>query len=332
MSALLQRISIDSTFGACLVGAQISAMLYGLTTLQTYFYYTFYPEDLVENKALVCIIWFLDTLHTAFITTSMYHYLVTNYDNPPSLSIGHWSLFTSIGVNTVIACIVQTFFVIRIYRFANSRVKWWLTSIIGISVIAHFCFGVETLVLMFIKKELAKLSKFTLYSATPFAVFAVLSDVLIAGSLCVLLHESRTGYRKTNSIVTTLIVYAINRCLLTSIVAVVEVIVFKVMPSSLWFLAIDFVIGKLYANSLLATLNSRQFIRSGDAQINSTHLSDVVFVEPTDFSSSGGTRTDSGALVLALQVESSQQSCDIQSDLSVNAAKDKMSPTASYHV
>ncbi|KAG6809712.1 hypothetical protein H0H93_015566, partial [Arthromyces matolae] len=46
------------------------------------------------------------------------------------------------------------------------------------------------------------------------------------------------------------------------IVAVAEVIVFYVFPDSFWFWALDFVIGKLFANSLLATLNSRKTLRS----------------------------------------------------------------------
>ena len=71
----------------------------------------------------------------------------------------------------------------------------------------------------------------------PFAIFAVLSDVSIAVALCILLHGSRTNFKRcvylcasldikfnrlfcvtvsTNAIVTTLTIYAINRCLLTS--------------------------------------------------------------------------------------------------------------------
>ena len=68
------------------------------------------------------------------------------------------------------------------------------------------------------------------------------------------------------------------------------------MPTSLWFLAIDFFIGKrqwngayfcpalltgrnlVYANSLLATLNSRVAIRAANpTSINSIHLSELEF-------------------------------------------------------
>ncbi|EEB92336.1 hypothetical protein MPER_09172 [Moniliophthora perniciosa FA553] len=67
-------------------------------------------------------------------------------------------------------------------------------------------------------------------------------------------------------LIRTLMIYAVNRCLLTSAVAIVEVIVFIATPGSLWFIAIDFVIGKLYANSLLASLNSRNALRAQSSQ------------------------------------------------------------------
>jgi len=170
-------------------------------------------------------------------------------------------------------------------------------------IVAHFAFGIETVIFMFIKKELAKLSEISLKAATPFAIFAVLSDIMIAGALCYFLHGSRTGFKSTDTIVTTLIVYAINRCLLTSVVAILEVIVFSTMPHSLWFVAIDFVIGKLYANSLLATLNSREALRAANTTTsNNIRLTDMEFnknIQQTN------TKADTRDLFLDLNSEGS---------------------------
>ncbi|KAF8200166.1 hypothetical protein BJ912DRAFT_623513 [Pholiota molesta] len=283
---ILPHIDISNTFGAALIGAFVATTLYGLTTLQTYLYYVYYPKDSGSMKSIVSIIWILDTLQAAFMTFSVYHYLVTSYFDLASLETGHWSLFLSVAFNTVISCIVQIFFIVRISQLCSPRYRWWIVSIIGVVVAAHFAFGVETVVFMFIKKDLAKLSDISLFAATPFAIFAVLSDFMIAGTLCYLLQGSRSGFRRTDTIISTLIIYAINRCLLTSIVAIVEVIVFALMPHTLWFLAVDFFIGKLYANSLLATLNSRVAIRATNTTtLNSMHLSEL------DFGSSNETET-----------------------------------------
>ncbi|KAF8060184.1 hypothetical protein FPV67DRAFT_1453310 [Lyophyllum atratum] len=216
MATIHPKIVIDDTFGASFIGVLFTAMLYGITNLQTYFFYVYYPNDRIENKLLV-----------------------SNYANPSALAIGHWSLFTSVAMNVLSA-------------FLPSE------STDSLLVLAHFCFGVETVVFLFIKKRFDKLPEFTLFAAMPFALFAVLADIFIAAALCILLYGSRTGFRR--------------------FLAVAEVIVFALSPHSLWFLAIDFVIGKLYANSLLATLNSRQSLRTGTS-VNSVHMSDINFEE-----------------------------------------------------
>ncbi|KAF8896846.1 hypothetical protein CPB84DRAFT_1748141 [Gymnopilus junonius] len=284
--------------GATLVGTFVTCMLYGLTVLQvseyflawnlirikfqTYFYYTYYPKDPTQTKLLVAFIWFIDTLHIVFT-----HIII-------------WSLFASVLLNTIIACIVQilvketefvSYFLMRIFQLSPDKVRWWVTSIIiqrGL-IFLRFYLVPETVTLMLIKKEFAKLAQINFYAATPFAIFAVLSDFMITGALIYFLHGHRTTFRKTNTLVSKLIVYAINRCLLTAIVEIAECIVyqgstnlfiteFSTLTKSLWFLSIDFVIGKLYANSLLATLNSRRMLTSRHkSTVGSVHMSRLDF-------------------------------------------------------
>lgn len=224
----------------------------------------------------------------------------------------------SVVVNVVIACIVQTFFATQIFLLAPSKVKWWLTSIIGICIIAHLSFGIEVTTLVFVKKEFVKLTQGTLFASAvaPFAIFTVLSDFLIAGSLCVLLHKRRTRYRKTNTIITTLMIYAINRCLLTSVVAIIEMIVYKAIPDSLWYMGVDFVAGKLYVNSFLATLNSRQSIRAEDtSSTDNIVVSNISFGKRTSLTTSKQPRKDP-VMVIGIQSETHQWSDDRQSHLS----------------
>ncbi|KAG0701645.1 hypothetical protein DFH29DRAFT_1000054 [Suillus ampliporus] len=291
-------VDISNTFGAGFIGGMVTAILYGITTLQTYLYYVYYPRDDKNLKVLVAVVWVIDTLHVSLMCHALYHYLVSSFGDPDALNTGVWSLFTSLGLNICMAVLVQTHFAFRILYLTRSSIRWWLTGFIMLFVVAHFGFGLETVVLMFIKKEFSALSQITLYAATPFAVAAVLSDVLIAITLSVLLHGNRSPVVETNALVNTLIVYAINRCLLTSAVAVAEVIMFAISPKSLWFLAIDFVIGKLYANSLLASLNSRSALRgrtrhsqndSTSFHVNTINLSGLH--SSSDGDSGGGTQS-----------------------------------------
>jgi hypothetical protein len=64
----------------------------------------------------------------------------------------------------------------------------------------------------------------------------------------------------------------------------VEIIVFAVAPMSLWYIAIDFCIGRLWTNSMLAALNSRNFLseavdRGRSAAAPSTGASNLEFYD-----------------------------------------------------
>lgn len=267
-------MTIGDTFGVLLIGAFTAMAVYGITTLQAYFYYMSFPKDDIAIKLLVGSIWILDTLHVCFMCHALYYYLIVGFGNPRALVYGTWTLITSIGINVTTSFIAQCFFTERIFRLCSPRKRWWVTSVIGIAVLAHFAFGIETVAFLFIKKEFERFKDVTLIAVVPFGITAIISDIIVAATLCVLLGSKRSAFEDTNSTINTFIIFAVNRCILTSTVAVAETIVFSVLANSFYSVAIDFVIGKLYANSLLAVLNSRATVRSNSRKaLDSMELS-----------------------------------------------------------
>jgi len=262
--------SLDKTFGAAFCGLLVTSFLYGITSFQTYVYLRTFPKDGPRLKLLVWALWILDTVHTASASHCVYWYVITNYSNPSALDEGIWSLFLSLGLNVIIAFVVQCFFTKRVWALGRSKI---FTTIVAIIVLAHVVFGLMTMSEMFIKHRLSRLSEITLFPVTPFGVAAVGSDIVIAAALCYYLHNVRTGVRSTEHLIDTLMIYAVERCLLTSLFAIVEIICFSALPGTLIYLAIDFFMGKLYANSLLATLNSRTSLRGrgNDDDVHSYH-------------------------------------------------------------
>ncbi|PPQ67533.1 hypothetical protein CVT25_006074 [Psilocybe cyanescens] len=120
------------------------------------------------------------------------------------------------------------------------------------------------------RRQSTKVS-FQVTAVVPFGIMTIVSDVLIAAALCLLLHSTRPDYRdsNTNGLINKLILYAINRA-----VAIIETVAFAVIPNTFYSFAIDFTIGKLYANSLLAVLNSRANLREPERErFSSTEMS-----------------------------------------------------------
>ncbi|OAX32385.1 hypothetical protein K503DRAFT_615365 [Rhizopogon vinicolor AM-OR11-026] len=101
----------------------------------------------------------------------------------------------------------------------------------------------------------------------PLGVIAF-DDFVIASSLCYLIATSRTGFPSTDSFLTKLMAYTINTGCLTSVTSMLTMITCAVMPRNFIFLAIEFLIAKLYVNSYLALLNARYYLQPDTDTIN----------------------------------------------------------------
>ncbi|KAF4614219.1 hypothetical protein D9613_007751 [Agrocybe pediades] len=251
--------SFEDTFGAMLTGAFIAMTIYGITTLQAYFYYMSFPNDDTATKLMRNLqsrqgIGNLDFRYCAFNSHVPLHSLL------PEAIIYLYAQLSPVA-NVLLALISQSFFTRRIFLLCSLRWRYWVAGIISVTVVAHFVTGINTAVHLFQKKEFSQLKEVSLSAVVPFGASTILSDILVAASLCFLLDNNRSQFDDTNSVINRLIIFAINRCILTTAVAVVETIVFTVLPNTFYSFAIDFVIGKLYANSLLAVLNARANLR-----------------------------------------------------------------------
>ncbi|KAI9058626.1 hypothetical protein FKP32DRAFT_1688480 [Trametes sanguinea] len=100
--------NLGPTYGALFIGVLFSAVLFGVTMLQTFIYFQQYPSDRAWRKLAVSWLWFLDALHLALSAHFVYHYLVSNYANPAALSKIVWSFKFRIVIDALVVCSVHT--------------------------------------------------------------------------------------------------------------------------------------------------------------------------------------------------------------------------------
>lgn len=250
---------IDSTFGAYLIGVVISAILYGVTCVQVWYYYVSYPTDPWHIKSLVFAVFASDTVHQALVTHSAYIYLVSDITNPAGLQDLVWSLIVEVLFNAITAFLVQCFLSMRVYRLSNKSIP--VTVIVMSSVIAEFVLSITYVAKALPIQTFAGLLELKGISSAVNATTAA-SDVLIAGCLCFLLQKSRTGFRRSDTMINKLMLFSLNTGLLTGIFAVASLISISVWPDAFIYIAFYFCVGRLYCNSLLATLNARRIIRA----------------------------------------------------------------------
>ncbi|KAL1659300.1 hypothetical protein GGG16DRAFT_110514 [Schizophyllum commune] len=257
MSAAIQ-LALHDTMGAAFIGCIIAGLLHGVSIVQTWYYFT-HHRDAWHTVSLVTAVLFFDTVHQALISYTVYYYVIANYGSAVTIGELVWSLLVEVYFNGFTGFLVQGFLALRIWRLSNKNV--WLTSIVCVFIFAEFCCCLIFASLSLHLNTFAELAELQGLSVSVNALAAA-GDVLIAIILCTLLHRSRTGFSRSDTIINKLIIFAVNTGMLTSLCAVGSLISITVAGNTFWYIAFFFCMGRLYTNSLLATLNARKAIRS----------------------------------------------------------------------
>jgi len=182
------------------------------------------------------------------------------HSNEPGISDWiPWSLPLTIVLTALVTVITHVFFAFRIHRL--SRGNWFVVGPILVLAFARLGFATTTCTKMLIFRSIDKFVANAAWVFTMGLVTSSILDVVVTASLVWYLDHARTGFAGMDQIVNTLCRYTIENGLLTSVGIVISLGCWLGMRSNLIFMAIHFVLAKLYANSLLATLNNRVRIR-----------------------------------------------------------------------
>ncbi|GJE89139.1 hypothetical protein PsYK624_052330 [Phanerochaete sordida] len=250
----------DSTFGATMVGGLVTTVLYGIFLVQMSMYLQRSRDEMVALKVSIWLLWLLNTMHLICIAHSLYFYMVTNFANPLVLAqTAPWSLPLVVFFTTTTDCLVQTWFIFRVWRLSKENRP--LTIALGICSTAALGISLGITIRFYMLKDFAH------YSEANWLVYlglglTVLTDLLIAVALCYYLRRMRSTVRRTSSMVNALIVYAVNTGLFTSLLCIGCLIARLSQPSNFIFIGLFFPLSSLYANALLGSLNARDWFRS----------------------------------------------------------------------
>ncbi|EKM80267.1 hypothetical protein AGABI1DRAFT_106493 [Agaricus bisporus var. burnettii JB137-S8] len=258
MPAGAHLIKVDNTLGAAFIGVICAAALYGVSCIQTLYYFTRYPKDVWYIKSLVGLVWVFDTIHQCLICHTVYFYLVTNFSNSTSLADMIWSILLEVLFNGLIGFLVQAFLTLRVWRLSGNNL--YITSTIACLVVAEFGCSIAFTVQALQLRTWEELKALKGLSITV-NILAVVPDVFIAASLFFFLQRSRTGFKKSDTMITRLIVFTVSTGVFTSICAIASLVSILVWENTLIYVAFYFSLGRLYSNSVLATLNARIAIR-----------------------------------------------------------------------
>ncbi|KAH9171886.1 hypothetical protein EDB89DRAFT_2243248 [Lactarius sanguifluus] len=284
---------VRNSLGMAFIGLLISTTLYGLTILQTWVYFWNYQKrDPKALKFFIIFIVVLDTIGIILCAYMVYWYLVLNFGNVESLDYISWALSVQIATGAVTGAALQFFYARRVYLMSQSII---CPIIIVVLVAISLSFAMLSLAKNFAIKRFSRYSS-ALWGPCVGVGAVAASELVIAASMCWSLYRKRTGFAKTDSIVMTLMAYSINTGLVTSLLGTAAIISVRnfglslpllrfsyfmnyyqlvVSPFSMIWLALCWVMCQCGINSMLALLNSRDYIRGRTSADTSFNISSI---------------------------------------------------------
>ncbi|OJA18596.1 hypothetical protein AZE42_06570 [Rhizopogon vesiculosus] len=266
----MTEVNIAQDYGPMLIGGLLAFGLSGCANMQFIVYWRQYSCEAWRAKSLVIATWLLDLCHSAFVAIALWDAIIVPFGDMSKLDNIPWSVGLAVQLTAMITFIVQSFFAYRIYRLQKKRI------IVVIPIVAlAFVRLVAASVSM---GEMIRLQSYTAFVQHPYTnriftlglVLSAVVDIMITILLCYFLRKNRTVIKTTTRIIDTLTLWTIRNGSITCAAAIATLICWSVMPQNRIFLGLHFVIAKLYAISLLATLNSRTRIRDGRQQSTAT--------------------------------------------------------------
>ncbi|KAJ3526227.1 hypothetical protein NM688_g8284 [Phlebia brevispora] len=252
--------ALEASLAANLLGVIGVSVLFGVTTIQTYFYFSHYWSDRTLLKILVIILWMLDAAHFAVAVHFIYFSMVINFANPAMLAVVPVSALVLIVTTAVTGLIVRGIFTYRIWKWPLVNNHWLLAVIVSTLSLTNATSSIYITGAVAHDLTYAHLRQFTWAMYLNFFAEAG-ADLFIAFAVGITLAKKRTGIRPTDSVIKVLILYAISTGLVTCIMEFCTIIAFAVSSDTSIYNAIYFSLPEVLLNALLVSLNARGRLR-----------------------------------------------------------------------
>ncbi|KAI0770518.1 hypothetical protein C8Q74DRAFT_1369673 [Fomes fomentarius] len=248
---------LTRTFGVLLIGFIFSVVLNGLTFFQTYIYYTRFPSDSFGTKALVGIVWAVDTCATTLLSHTIYHYLITSFLLAFEQLLITNTFIAEQGLGVFLIFIVQLYYVYRLWCVNDKQIA--VPALIGVIAIAACALNLVGVVQMGKQTLFVDIvsSQVKIFRGVAFA-FNVVANCAIVGAMLFYMQPTRNpGMALPTDLYERIVVFGFNRGTSFAVTQLLCMIFFLAAPKEQGWILLDWVACRIYANSILAMLNFR---------------------------------------------------------------------------
>ncbi|KAJ7327852.1 hypothetical protein DFH08DRAFT_816026 [Mycena albidolilacea] len=243
-----------------ILGYLLNWGLLGALTVQLYLYYGAFPQDPGFTKFLVYTVYTIVLVQTVLMTHRAFTSFVYGFGDPSALTSLGFEWFSLPILSGLVAFIGQAFYAYRICTLSKSwKMPVFIVTVSLINSIGAFLTG------YFARQS----GSFSLLNSPGNAISSAvglggsaLSDIIIAFCLTYSLKllKSDTGFRGTHALILRLIWITIETGCATAVMALTSLILMFAFPGKVYFFTPAVVLSMLYANNIVAVLNSRSQI------------------------------------------------------------------------
>ncbi|KAI0066610.1 hypothetical protein BV25DRAFT_1912664 [Artomyces pyxidatus] len=251
----------STVIGPLFVGNAINCLLMGTLVVQVYIFYVNFPRERLRIRLLVYGLLFLDILQTIFGLHLAWTWMIAGWNNPALLEQPVlWPGATIPIMCGLVSGIVQLFYAWQIWSLSKTVI---MRAIACLIVLVALCQSFSSIIAssllltsLTLENYLKLFPGFEVWLAGSFV-----ADILISCSMIWTLYHAKTGtlWPQSHTLINRLIVNTIRTGSVTAVCAAVDLALFVGLSDGNYHLAPAYILGKLYSNSLMATLNARKF-------------------------------------------------------------------------
>ncbi|KAF7337421.1 hypothetical protein MSAN_02268600 [Mycena sanguinolenta] len=245
--------ALDTITGVLLIGTWANSLLYMVEIIQANYYFRHFKNDDWKLKTFVAVAVLIDTVSTLGDYACVYLYTVTHAGDPVYLSDQHWPLSLHLFTTGVIAVLVQSFLVVRYWRFTRNN----LVTLLNFFLIIVALGGSFTCAMVL----------------AMFPAFKDRGKVRIP-ALIWLLWRARSTVVETRRVLDRLMALTVQSGAATAMVAVAALIAFLLDEKSNITVGIAYTLGRVYVVNMLENLNVRRSAQSSHSRFpHKLHIS-----------------------------------------------------------
>lgn len=253
------------SFGAWFCGCFAEFALTGaLFAMIADYWQRYRKSDRLMHKIFVDICALLSIAKTIQVAAILWHKLVRGFGNYVMAAYSSpWYASIDPLTSELLCLCAQLFFVIRLWRMLGG-LRWLLLPLVS-SMLMAFAGEIALTVQVYNLSTVEDLGSFTKTSYVAL-VGIVASDIIVTCASSFYLWKARTGFKRTDNLISSLLHLTWVTAALPALASLLNLITYVSLSpkGDSTFIAFELTAPKLYALSMLYTLNSRQSVAGSE--------------------------------------------------------------------